>query len=128
MGVSAFPLEEPGSNGHFDRAYMLDAAETLLSDLSAVTDAVPGAIIAFGEDEVTVYGASDGMPWREFARTALDVCQTRDDVYGLALVRPHGEGAFICTSHFEDGQSTIDHGFVLPAAQYYRHVPQAEPN
>jgi hypothetical protein len=123
--ISAFTFEEPCSGGHFDRAYMLEAGESYLSDVSAVTDTVPGVIIAFGEDAITAYGARGDTPWAEFALAGLDVCQARDDLYGLVLVRPHGEGAFVYVCHFEDGLSTVDHGFVLPApAQSYRYVPR----
>jgi hypothetical protein len=128
VSISTFTLEGPCRDGHFGRGYMLDAAEDFLGDVSGGSDSVPAVVIAFGEEAVTVYCPPADMPWREFAEAALDLCQAREDVYGIALVRPHGGGAFIYTCHFEDGQGTIDHGFGVPEARYYTHVPQAELN
>jgi len=126
MSIHAVFLEEPCSNDHFDRGYVLDAAVSFLDDVAVATDSVPAAVIAFGERAVTSYNPPDDMQWHEFAPTALDVCEARTDVYAVAIIRPFEDGAFIYTAHFEDGQGTIDHGFAVPEARYYTHAPQAE--
>jgi hypothetical protein len=128
VSISTFTLEGPCRDGHFGRGYMLDAAEDFLGDVSGGSDSVPAVVIAFGEEAVTVYGPPADTPWREFAGAALDLCQAREDVYGIVIVRPYDDGAFIYSAHFEDGQGTVDHGFGVPEPQYYTHVPQPEPN
>ena len=121
--ISAFTLEGPCSDGHFDRAYMLEAARAFLDDVAAVADSVPRGVIAFGDDEVTVYGEGKGLSWSEFARVAIDRCKARPDIYGIAFVRPHGDGALLYTAHFEDGQRTVGHGFFFPERRSYKFVP-----
>ena len=126
--ISTLRLEGPCDHGHFDRGFMLDTAQAFLDDMAPITDSVPRAVIAFGEDGVTVYGELEGMPWGEFARAALDLCKAREDVYGIAVVRPHGAGGLIYTSHFEDGAGTVEDGFFLPELRSYTFVPAAEVN
>ena len=117
-------IEIPETDLPHDRGYLLETGRSFANDVFTATGEVHAAVIAFADTGTSIIGIDKPQPWSAFAHHAIDMCEARDDVWGLAVVKPAegGRTARIFTALFEDDRGTIDHALHEPFAAVFTYV------
>jgi hypothetical protein len=103
MSVELTLLAEPD---HYGRMQALDFALDCASDILGAVGYMPGGVVIFDDDRVSILGPSDGESWVAFENRAADLVAVRAP-YAIAALHPckaTEADHTVSVEHFADGR------------------------
>ena len=103
MSVEFTLLEGPG---HYSRMQALDFALDCASDVLGAVGHLPGGLVVFTTNRITLLGPDDGESWVAFENRAADLVTARVP-YAIAALHPckATEANYtVSVEHFADGR------------------------